>query len=90
MSLVSCLPALENIEVHLNEPLGSNDMGCLLEALAWLPRLRTLSLCEASDMCENYEDYYSDNSDDEPDPPCSDTSAIAKLCSLTKLSLSWS
>ena len=90
MSLVSCLPALEHLEVHLNAPLDSSDLGCLLEALAWLPRLRALMLCEAPDMCENYEDYYSDNSDDEPDPPCPDTSAIAKLRSLTKLSLCWS
>ena len=90
MSLVSCLPALEHLEMHLNEPLGSSDLGSLLEALAWLPRLRTLMLCERPDMCENYEDYYSDSSDDEPDPPCPDISEVSKLRSLTKLSLSWS
>ena len=90
MSLVSCLPALEHLKMHLNEPLGSSDLSCMLEALAWLPRLRVLMLCEAPDMCERYEDYYSDSSDDEPDPPCPDISAVSKLRSLTKLSLSWS
>ena len=43
-SLVYCLPALEDVELKLCAPLYQEDLGCLLEALAWSPRLRTLDL----------------------------------------------
>ena len=43
-SLVSCLPALEEVQLHLCGPVAPNDLGCLLEALAWCPRLRALDL----------------------------------------------
>ena len=41
-SLVSCLPALERVELRLYESLTAGDLRCLLEALAWCPRLRVL------------------------------------------------
>ncbi len=34
MSLVSCLPALEEVQLYLCGPVVPNDLGCLLEALA--------------------------------------------------------
>ena len=89
MSLVSCLPALEAVELCLSRPLISKDLGCLLEALAWLPRLGALALeVEDSDQDDTDSDYYSDSSsDDEGYQPCPDTSAFVKLRSLTKLAL---
>ena len=90
MSLVSCLPALEDVELCLPRPLDSSDLGCLLEALAWLPRLRALELhVEDSDQDDTNSDYYNDSSsDDEGYQPCPDTSAFARLRSLTKLEMS--
>ena len=43
-SLVSCLPALEDIQLHTRAPVVREDLGCLLEALAWCSRLRALDL----------------------------------------------
>ena len=40
--LVSCLPALETVELIVS--LDAHDLGCLLEALAWCPCLRSLDL----------------------------------------------
>ena len=42
--LVPCLPALEKISLGLDELLDPGDLGCLLEALAWCPRLNALRL----------------------------------------------
>ena len=43
-SLVSCLPALEDVTLMLCAPLDQEDLGCLLEVLAWCPGLRALDL----------------------------------------------
>ena len=44
-SLVPCLPALEDVTLSLGETLWDPEgLGCLLEALAWCPRLRALDL----------------------------------------------
>ena len=43
-SLVPCLPALEEVTLNLGGPLHPDKLGCLLEALAWCPRLRALDL----------------------------------------------
>ena len=43
-SLVACLPALEDAKLFLCAPVIRADLGCLLEALAWCPRLRALDL----------------------------------------------
>ena len=43
-SLVPCLPALEKVTLGLGKLLDPGDLGCLLEALAWCPRLRALQL----------------------------------------------
>ena len=44
-SLVSCLPALEHVDLCFSDSLLLKIWGCLLEALAWCPRLRVLDLC---------------------------------------------
>ena len=82
MSLVSCLPALEDVKLRLPKPLVPKDLDCLLEALAWLPRLWTLALSRD----EADADVSSGN---EASQPCPDTSAFAKLRSLTKLTLAF-
>ena len=43
-SLVACLPALETVELLVSWSLYSVDMGSLLEALSWCPRLSALHL----------------------------------------------
>ena len=48
-SLVSCLPALEFIELNLPWSLYTTDVGSLLEALAWCPRLTVLNLWMTDD-----------------------------------------
>ena len=90
MGLVSCVPALEDVELCLPDPLIPKDLDCLLEALAWLPRLRAL-VVYVEDIGEDDTDSDFDSnssSDDEAHQPCPDTSAFAKLRSLTKLALS--
>ena len=82
MSLVSCLPALEDVKLWLPRPLVPRELDCLLEALAWLPGLRALAL-SVDDSDANAVLH------DEASRPCPDTSAFAKLCSLTKLALSF-
>ena len=82
MSLVSCLPALEKVKLRVPRPLVPEDLDCLLEALAWLPRLRALALSRA-------EAGVRSSSDNEASQPCPDTSAFAKLRSLTKLALTF-
>ena len=54
-SLVVCLPSLESIKLRLPGPLFTRDLGCLLEALAWCPRLRALDL-EAVDGTRDERD----------------------------------
>ena len=84
-SLVSCLPALEGIELSLRHPVAREDLGSLLEALAWCPRLRALDLqmsggiqfIPGSDY--EYEEAYV------PFP----APALANLSSLTSLGLSF-
>ena len=44
MGLVSCLPALERVTLRLVDDLAADQLSCLLEALAWCPRLRALAL----------------------------------------------
>ena len=63
MSLVSCLPALERIELRLADSLDSSGLGCLLEALAWLSRLEALVIYEeVFNVYEGMGDYLSDKS----------------------------
>ena len=76
LSLVSCLPALEHVQLSLPESLVSDDLGCLLEALAWCPRLRVLDLY--LEDCGHGDD----NLQLVPDPL-----AFAKLPNLTRLAL---
>ena len=72
-SLVLCLPPLESIELCLPGPLFTPDLGCLLEALAWCPHLRALSLSAGDHEGEQATVFPS--------------LALAKLRSLTKLAL---
>ena len=74
-SLVSCLPALEDAELHIPaDNMGPDDLNCLLEALAWCP-LRALG-----------PHFFDDMRDLSPGQYCPDRPAFAKLRSLTKLS----
>ena len=78
-SLVCCLPALEQVELRLYGPLVPGDLGSLLEALSWMPRLRALNLhitCSLADVDEDME-------------PIPDVRAFTKLRSLTKLALAF-
>ena len=79
-SLVSCLPALADVTLLLAGPLISNDLGCLLEALVWCPRLRALDL--SVDQCRETES-------DDLYWPFPDAAAFAKLRGLKKLALSF-
>ena len=83
-SLVSCLPALEDVALVIPGPLSLADLGCLLEALAWCPRLRALDLSMIGDVC-----MMSDEEDDvlQPFAASGCMPAFAKLRSLTKLAL---
>ena len=75
---MTCLPALETVQLNLYLPFAS-DLGCLLEALAWCPRLQNLDLSMMSndDTREGDEHLYL------PFP----AHALANLSSLT--SLAW-
>ena len=88
ISLVSCLPALEDVELCLHVPVVPSDLGCLLEALAWLPRFRALHLFVENIGMDKHTDLVI-NFDDDAYQPCPDTSAFAKLRSLTRLALSF-
>ena len=78
MSLVSCLPALEDVHINCCSLMDHEDLGCLLEALALCPRLRALGLnMYMPDADEGDEDLYW------PFP----ATALAKLSSLTSLAL---
>ena len=78
-SLVSCLPALEDVTLNLAEPSVRDDLGCLLEALAWCPCLKALDL--------HMEFIKADEGDEALNWPFPDACAFAKLSSLTKLAL---
>ena len=78
-SLVSCLPALESVSLHLPRPLALGDLGCLLEALAWCPRLTVLDLDRWSPERTKK---------DQAVQPTPTVPAFAKLRSLTELLLS--
>ena len=53
VSLVSCLPALQDVNLSGTEPATADDSGSLLEALAWCPCLRALKLCIRLDHGED-------------------------------------
>ena len=76
------MPALQTVDLRLPRPLVPTELGCLLNALSWLPRLQTLDLSVDNIDADDY-------SDDEASQPCPDASAFAKLRSLTKLRLSF-
>ena len=77
MRLVSCLPALKHVE-QLNLPnyLIMDNLNCLLEALAWCPRLEELCLSM----------FEEDGGVPRPFP---DAPAFAKLRSLRRLQLAF-
>lgn len=77
--LVSCLPALRDVELRLPASLDPDGLSSLLEALACCPRLRALDLV-MSDLERG----------DVPQPLVSCCApAFAQLRSLTKLALSF-
>ena len=87
--LVSCLPALEVVELVVPIPLDADDLsrGCLLVALAWCPCLKSLELDLVSCPSED---------DDAPVqavqpvtgvPAFAELRSLAQLRSLTKLAL---
>ena len=78
LSLVSCLPALEHVELSLHKSLISDSLDRLLEALAWCPRLKVLDLCledmgDGDDVLRLYPEAF----------------LFAKLHNLTRLALSF-
>ena len=82
-SLVSCLPALQDVTLHLTglaDILLRNDVGCLLEALAWCHHLKALDLSMVEiEIAAGEIDTW----------PFPDAAAFAKLRSLTRLALSF-
>ena len=80
---MSCLPDLESVALLLPDTLVPDDLGCLLDALAWCTRLRDLQLYVEHPHCE----------EDQVVQPVNDMRAfqrlrsLAKLRSLTKLAL---
>ena len=85
ISLVSCLPALEVALLSLASTSWA-DLACLLEALAWCPRLSVLKLYMPAMWTKNYHGVDS-ISDVPPLPAPGWALAFAKLRSLTKLTL---
>ena len=81
-SLVSCLPALERAELALYGSMVVNDLGCLLEVLAWCP-LRELDLYMGDLKRVGEVDF----EQVDPPQPFPAAPAFAKLHSLTKLVL---
>ena len=78
-SLVFSLPALEGVDLEVFGPVVREDLGCLLEVLAWCPRLRALKL-NMGGTCDGSEGY-DDLCVPFPAP------ALAALSSLTWLDL---
>ena len=87
MSLVCCLPALEDVELCIPGTPDGGGLGCLLEALAWCPRLRALDLCimGVEDRGGDAAPFPADATAKPPFP----AGATAKLRSLTKLALAF-
>ena len=85
-SLVSFLPALEDVELKLCAPVGPEELGCLLEALAWSPRLRALDL-STHRAVDGYM-FGADEGDADLHWPFP-APALAKLSSLSSLALSF-
>ena len=101
--LVSCLPALETVELSVLTPLDADGLGCLLVALAWCPGLRSLDLIViADDSDESDDDDEESGNDVESDdndeavqavqpvtgaPAFVKLRSLAQLRSLTKLAL---
>ena len=83
ISLVSYLPALQDLRLFLNTPLIKDELGCLLEALALCPRLRALDLLTLDQFTRNAADV----ADEDLFWPFPDAAAFANLHSLTKLTL---
>ena len=78
------LQPAEDVELRLPAPtLSPDDLGCLLEALAWCPRLRALSLImdDEDAYCCMYSGYT------EGDSRFPGAPAFAQLTSLMKLDL---
>ena len=89
-SLVACLPALEDVTLRLAPCMFSEDLGSLLELLAWCPRLRALDLLIEDELDEaweadmyEYEDYVKRGLQ----RFFPGATAFAQLHSLTKLAL---
>ena len=85
--LVSCLPALETVKLHVLEPLDGEDFGCLLEALAWCTRLTALDLSLISARIDDDGEFLVHIHSDTP--AFAKVRSLAKLRSLTKLALSF-
>ena len=77
-SLVFCLLALEDFSICFQDWLNPHELSCLLEALAWSPRLSALDL----DMCDSWG---RDKDDGAPFAASGCASAFAQLRSLTRL-----
>ena len=84
-SLVFCLPALEDAKLLFYQALTPNELSCLLEALAWSPRLRALDLC----MMWRDEEWTFIQPAAAPIAASGCAAAFAQLRSLTKLALSF-
>ena len=79
-SLVACLPALVDVSLWLL-PLDRDDLWCLLEALAWCPRLQALDLCA--------DCFVAGEGDGDLHRPFPYAPSFAKLRSLTKLTMTF-
>ena len=79
-SLVFCLPALEDVKLCFDNWLNPHELSCLLEALAWSPRLSALDV----DM---QDDWIRDDASGTPFAASGCASAFAQLHSLTRLAL---
>ena len=83
ISLVSYLPALQDLRLNLHLPLIKDELGCLLEALALCPRLRALEMF----TLDIYTRDVADVADEDLFWPFPDAAVFANLHSLTKLTL---
>lgn len=79
ISLVSCLPTLNNVKLSLTGRLTPDNVGCLLEALAFCPRLTALHLVAEGDPGDSSDTPW----------PSPHAFGFAKLRSLTKLVLEY-
>ena len=88
-SLVSCLPALQHVELCLPGSVKASDLGSLLEALAWCPSLGELNLDLTGENDDGDEDVYGDSDAPHAFSLSGFAPAFAKLRSLTNLGLSF-